>query len=927
MASESFMPTVKCSSCGCQVPISMMGEHVCAGGSDADEKADPSSADEPASTAPPAPATSLFGRLNPFGALSAEQPPAPQVDTTVGDRLSTGPFQDTRGSISLSPKTQNARPGLGDDSQPMRRPSAFAAGNEKDRAPNLLQRMNSMTPGPFDTGRRPSASGRSVSDFRPTTPLGRSMTDLRPNTPARSMTDLRPNTPARSMTDLGPNTPARSMTNLRPNTPAGSMADLRPSTPIERPGTSNISAGPENPVTPMRGNGPEGFGPPPRGPPPRGPPPNGLSPSGPPPMGPPPPGPVQQDLKPDDAVAMLNRAETFPRPNPTPEPPHRTPSAPGFRPERPRRPSEAARDAGRGPMPGPMLGPRPGAMPGPISMTNDRMSRPSRGPDTSRPPPPRTGLVRARTTGPDGAPAVPAINLAEEFGVGNPYHQPSESVSSNGSSQASSQGSSQGNTVERRPSQASQASSRTSPPRSVASSGRKGSDTPTFDSSVTDLQSVVDEDGGKLTRTPSTQSVPYDGGIPQALRKLRPPPLSKRPPPPDGGYDPRIDPRLQRNKSPLASPALDLSGLDDPMNRQFDRGVSPQPAPSASPLLASATIERRDRSSTATANSQQERPPSQSSQRPTERSSRQSLSALEEQQQEPPQPESPSSPAEERNEPQIETQAKEQQPSQPSQPVEPPSAKSNEEKQEPKTQTSPRAPGQDERPRRSIDQTAKLDQDRERAPSQPRQAPSTTSSRGDCKGCNLPITGKSISSADGRLTGRYHKACFVCFNCHQPFSSATFYVHQDRPYCERHYHELNGSLCGSCDNGIEGQYLEDERRRKHHVGCFRCGDCKLVLKDGYFEVNGKAYCEKDAWRRVQWLANNGGGPGRKPPPPGPRFGPPGAGGPPRTGPMGPGMGGMGRPGMGPMGMGPGAHELPPPGMPRMEKRMTRLGMM
>ena len=811
--------------------------------------------------------------------------------------------------------------------------------------------MNSMTPGPFDTDRRPSAGGRSVSDFRPTTPLGRSMTDLRPNTPARSMTDLRPNAPARSNTDLGPATPARSMSNLRPTTPAGDMADLRPNTPVERPGTSasNISAGPGNPVTPMRGNGPEGSGPPPRGPPPRGPPPNGLlpsgpPPSGPPPSGPPPPGPVQRDLNPD-AFAGPNRAETFPRPNQTPEPPHRAPSAPGFRPERPRRPSEAAREAGRSPMPrpvpgpmsssmpgpgmmtGPMLGPRPGAMPGPVPMTADRMRRPSRGPDTSRPPPPRTGLVRARTTGPDGTPAVPAINLAEEFGVGNPYHQPSESVSSNGSSQASSQGSSQGNTLERRPSQASQASSRTSPPRSVASSGRKGSDTPTFDSSVTDMQSVMDEDGGKLTRTPSTQSVPYDGGIPQALRKLRPPPLSKRPPPPDGGYDPRIDPRLQRNKSPLASPALDLTALDDPMNRSFDRGPSPQPAPSASPLLASATIERRDRSSTATANSQQERPPSQSSQRPTERSSRQSLTVPEVQQQKPPQPESPTSPAEEKPESPVEPQAKERKPSQASQPAEPSVASPVQERQAPKTQTSPGAPGPDDRLRRSIDQTAKLDQDRERVPSQPRQAPPATSSRGDCKGCNQPITGKSISSADGRLTGRYHKACFVCFKCHEPFSSATFYVHQDRPYCERHYHELNGSLCGSCDNGIEGQYLEDERRRKHHVGCFRCGDCKLVLKDGYFEVMGKAYCEKDAWRRVQWLANNGGGAGRKPPPPGGRFGPPGPGGPPRPGPMGPGMGRPGMGPMGPMGMGPGAIGLPPPGMPRMEKRMTRLGMM
>ncbi|KAM3448441.1 hypothetical protein MY3296_007796 [Beauveria thailandica] len=124
-------------------------------------------------------------------------------------------------------------------------------------------------------------------------------------------------------------------------------------------------------------------------------------------------------------------------------------------------------------------------------------------------------------------------------------------------------------------------------------------------------------------------------------------------------------------------------------------------------------------------------------------------------------------------------------------------------------------------------------------------------SRGDCKACRMPITGKSISSADGRLTGKYHKACFVCTTCTRPFTSAEFYVHRDRPYCEIHYHKLNGSLCGACDRGIEGQYAEDEARVKYHVGCFRCLDCGISLSDGYFEVDGKSYCERDAWRRVE----------------------------------------------------------------------------
>ncbi|KAI1820587.1 hypothetical protein F4861DRAFT_53762 [Xylaria intraflava] len=214
--------------------------------------------------------------------------------------------------------------------------------------------------------------------------------------------------------------------------------------------------------------------------------------------------------------------------------------------------------------------------------------------------------------------------------------------------------------------------------------------------------------------------------------------------------------------------------------------------------------------------------------------------------------------------------------------------------------------------------------------------------RGNCKACQEPITGKSISSADGRLSGRYHKACFVCATCKEPFASATFYVHEDRPYCEQHYHKLNGSLCGSCNKGIEGQYLEDEVPQKYHPDCFRCGDCGVVLRDGYFDVNGKSYCERDAWRRMQSAIRSqhmgpppphqqwrgpAPGPNMRGPPPGgiPRIREPPRGlpgGPPSNlhRPFGVPTGQRLMPGqaLGRGGLGP---------MQKMEKRRTRLGMM
>lgn len=144
--------------------------------------------------------------------------------------------------------------------------------------------------------------------------------------------------------------------------------------------------------------------------------------------------------------------------------------------------------------------------------------------------------------------------------------------------------------------------------------------------------------------------------------------------------------------------------------------------------------------------------------------------------------------------------------------------------------------------------------------------------KGNCRGCERGIVGKSISSADGRLTGRYHKACFVCQDCRKPFESAEFYVHNNLPYCERHYHKLNQSLCPTCDRGIEGPCLETEWHERYHPSCFSCSvslfspilkpllfrlfliysqECACSLDGDYFEFNKRPYCERHAYQMVQ----------------------------------------------------------------------------
>ncbi|KAF2011553.1 hypothetical protein BU24DRAFT_283650 [Aaosphaeria arxii CBS 175.79] len=138
----------------------------------------------------------------------------------------------------------------------------------------------------------------------------------------------------------------------------------------------------------------------------------------------------------------------------------------------------------------------------------------------------------------------------------------------------------------------------------------------------------------------------------------------------------------------------------------------------------------------------------------------------------------------------------------------------------------------------------------------------TAASKGNCRGCSNPIIGKSIKDSSGRLTGRYHKECFSCRTCRSPFPTADFYVFNNFPYCEHHYHQLNGSLCKTCNRGIEGQYLETDARLKFHPRCFTCLTCRVILRDDYFEVGGRAYCERHAFAAQR--SNHGLFPGENP---------------------------------------------------------------
>ncbi|QSL64324.1 hypothetical protein MERGE_001624 [Pneumocystis wakefieldiae] len=116
-----------------------------------------------------------------------------------------------------------------------------------------------------------------------------------------------------------------------------------------------------------------------------------------------------------------------------------------------------------------------------------------------------------------------------------------------------------------------------------------------------------------------------------------------------------------------------------------------------------------------------------------------------------------------------------------------------------------------------------------------------------CKRCNKYIEGKSIRCSDGKISGRFHRECFKCFNpnCQNLFTTSEVYVFEGEPFCSKHYHILNNSLCTACGEGIEGKCFQTEADDKYHFYCFTCYLCKKPLNGEYFDIDGKTYCEND----------------------------------------------------------------------------------
>lgn len=110
---------------------------------------------------------------------------------------------------------------------------------------------------------------------------------------------------------------------------------------------------------------------------------------------------------------------------------------------------------------------------------------------------------------------------------------------------------------------------------------------------------------------------------------------------------------------------------------------------------------------------------------------------------------------------------------------------------------------------------------------------------GPCRTCGLAIVTKGVySKKPGELSGQWHKKCFKCTDCDIIFNKLIpCYILNDMPYCQKHYHENNNSICKVCNKFIEGECLENDKKERYHVNCLRCFICKKTITQDYFIFN------------------------------------------------------------------------------------------
>ncbi|KAI7868628.1 hypothetical protein BDF14DRAFT_1792340 [Spinellus fusiger] len=123
-----------------------------------------------------------------------------------------------------------------------------------------------------------------------------------------------------------------------------------------------------------------------------------------------------------------------------------------------------------------------------------------------------------------------------------------------------------------------------------------------------------------------------------------------------------------------------------------------------------------------------------------------------------------------------------------------------------------------------------------------------------CDYCSTPIEEKAIRA----LGKTYHQGHFFCRQCGKPFDeSSAFMVHENHPYCEKDYLEKFGHKCKGCGEYITGE-LVGALGGDWHKECFVCAECgKAFTSATFFVRNNKPYCDQHYRPTLHSVKNNG----------------------------------------------------------------------
>lgn len=138
--------------------------------------------------------------------------------------------------------------------------------------------------------------------------------------------------------------------------------------------------------------------------------------------------------------------------------------------------------------------------------------------------------------------------------------------------------------------------------------------------------------------------------------------------------------------------------------------------------------------------------------------------------------------------------------------------------------------------------------------------------QGPCRVCGDSVvptargSQKAIYSRTGELSGQWHRGCFSCsyVGCSIKFSkNVTCYALLDNALCQQHYHLLNGTLCHTCNSGIEGECIENDTEQKWHPACLQCTRCHQGINTDYYIVSGEIMCHNDATKAIHTMERSG----------------------------------------------------------------------